>query len=167
MGRNQALKMKGLTLFFTLLLSASGFSQHNLLGKSQEYIANMYRYDPEFIVKIDTISPLKAIIKCKTSKTYPYYTYELDLLEDRCISYGFVSKNQEILRTHIELLSFLGKIIERDSAFVNIVYEIETVNKKIFYSVKQPFAKSQIRTRRDIYYILITEEKKKTEEDED
>jgi len=159
--------MKTIIIIGLVLISFSGYTQHNLLGKSQAYITNLFQYDPEYIVNVDTISPTKAVVKCKTTNAYPYYTYELNLLEDKCISYGFVSKNQQILRTHVEVLDFVGKVIERDSSFTNFVYEVESPERKVFYSVKQPFAKSEIRTRRDIYYILVTEETKNIEQDED
>lgn len=136
------------------------YTQHNFLGKDQLFITNHYRLDPEFSIFIDTIKSNKILVTCKSSSTYPYYTYEIDMITDICISYGFVSKNRDVLNTYIENLDYLGKIIKTDSLLINFIYLVELPEKKIYYSVKQPFADSNIITRKDLFYILITEEKK-------
>jgi hypothetical protein len=153
--------MKTTLLLILLFLTTNLFGQHNLIGQTQDYILKKYQYDPEYTVKIDTINDDKIIITCRTFDIYPYYTYEIDMLTDRCISYGFISRNRDIFKSQIETLDYLGKLVESDSTSTNFVYEINLPDKKVFYTVRQPFAKSQIKTRRDLYYILVTEEKKK------
>ena len=143
--------------FFVCKLEA----QHNLLGQTQKYITKLYELDPEYIVQVDTIGAEKVLITCKTSTIYPYYTYELDVITDKCISYGFVSRNREVLRAQLEILSYVGKLIERDSTSTNFIYVVNLPEKRVFYSIKQPFSKSTIKTRQDLFYIMVTEEKKK------
>jgi hypothetical protein len=58
------------------------------------------------------------------------------------------------------MLDYLGKIVKADSSFTNFMYEIELPEKKVLYTIRQPFAGSQIKTRRDLYYILVEEKKK-------
>jgi hypothetical protein len=149
-----------LFLIFSFI-SFNLFGQHNLIGKTQDFILTKYQYDPEYTVKIDTINDNKILITCRTFEIYPYYTYEIDKLTNKCISYGFISRNREIFKSQIEMLDYLGKLIETDSSATNFVYELTLPEKKIYYTVRQPFVKSQIKTRRDLYYILVTEDRKK------
>ena len=144
-----------------VMFTANIYAQHNFLGKDKSYIINYFKIDPEFTVSIDTIRSNKLQIICKTSSMYPYHTYEIDLISDVCISYGFISKNRDVFNTYIENLDYLGKIVKADSSYKNFVYSVELSDRRIYYSIKQPFADSNIKTRRNLFYILITEERKK------
>lgn len=140
-----------------ILLSLNAFSQHNLLNKTQEFIIGFYKFDPEYVVTIDTISDTKALITCKSINIYPYYTYEIDLVEDRCTSFGFVSKNSSVLESYIEVLGYLGTIVKTDSIYSEFIYKVSLKGKKVFYTIKQPYIKSNIKTRKDIFYIMVNE----------
>ena len=151
-------------IIFSLLLSllSSGlFAQHNLLGKSMDYITDYYKFDPEYTVNIDTIRTGKVMITCKSPDIYPYHTYEINTNLDKCISYGFVSKNHAILETYVEVLGHIGTLLKADSSFTNFIYVVELPQKEILYSFKHPFAESRIKTRRDIFYVMITQKDKK------
>ncbi len=150
-------------LFIVFFSVSSGFAQynftgHNFIGKSQEYITNLYSNDPEYLVAADTLHFEKVMIKCKGAKLYPYYTYEIDLETDRCITYGFVSKDREVFKAYIEILDFIGKVIETDSTKTNLRYMVKLPKRKVFYVIKQPFAGSNIITKQGLFYILIREE---------
>ncbi len=153
--------MKPYLLVFLTLLSFSLKSQHNFLGKNQSFIVDYFMLDPEYSVNIDTLKTNKVLITCKSPDVYPYHTYEINLIEDKCISYGFVSKNKDILKGFIEILDHIGSIVKSDESFTNFIYMVELPEKKVFYSIRQPFAESKIITRRDLFYVLITEEVKK------
>lgn len=146
-------------LLFLLLLPYSSFSQHNMLDKPMDFILGFYRYDPEFTVDVDTLSETKALITCKSVYFYPYYTYEINLIEDRCVSYGFASKDRIVMETYIELLGYLGTIVKTDNSFTEFVYEVVLKNKKVYYTIKQPYANSNVKTRKDIFYVLVSEVK--------
>ncbi len=149
-----------LSLFF-FIVGFSNFgelsAQHNLLGKSQDFIEGLYKYDPEFFVEKDTLNEDKILITCKSSETYPYHTYEIDLTRDRCVSYGYVSKNPDILKTYLEVLGYLGKVVQTDNNFSNFVYEVCLDDRTVYYSIRRPYSDSSVITRRNIFYILITE----------
>ncbi|NJO92915.1 MAG: hypothetical protein HC831_31080, partial [Chloroflexia bacterium] len=84
---------KSFLVVITLLLGVStSYTQHNLLGKSQKYIRSFYNLGNEFALKVDTIGQKAILLTYKTEKQYPFYTYEIDLHKDLCISYGVVSK---------------------------------------------------------------------------
>ncbi len=151
--------MKKLIVIAFFFIPIYIYAQHNLLDKSQEFIIGFYKYDPEFTVHIDTLNRNKALITCKSVEIYPYYTYEIDLIEDRCISYGFVSKNKYVLESYIELLGYMGTIIQTDSSFTKFVYKVTLKNKIIYYTIKQPYANSNISTRKNIFYIMVNEVK--------
>jgi len=139
------------------------FSQHNFLGESQEFIMKQYNKDPEYSIEIDTINKYTTLITCKTFEQYPYYTYEVDLLRNVCMSYAFVSKDREIYDTYVDILEHIGEVVERDSSYQNVTYKVAGNGKNAYYSIKQPFINSTYYSRRSIFYILITEELKSGE----
>lgn len=153
--------MKLHSLLFLMLISTSMFAQHNLLGKNMEYIKEYYKFDPEYTVVIDTIRTNKVMITCKSPNIYPYHTYEINTALDMCVSYGFVSKDKAILETYVEVLGHIGTLVKADSSFTNFVYLVELPQKEILYSFRHPFAGSNIKTRRDIFYVMITQKNKK------
>ncbi len=150
--------MKLLFVCILIIYNLSVFAQHNFLGKSQEFIAEHYKLDPEYIVKIDTINKTKSLITCNTFEQYPYYTYEIDLQYNMCISYAFVSKNEKVLQAYIDILDHLGKIIEHDKDYNNFTYKIEKPYKTVYYAIKKPFINGKYYSRKKIFFIIITEE---------
>jgi len=144
-------------IFFVLFFPISVAGQHNMLGKSQKEILSLYNTDPEYIVKVDTLNSQTILITCKTSALYPYYTYEVNRLNNRCVSFGFVSKDKQILDSYIDILEHVGERIESDSTFTNFTYKVSTASKIVYYSVKQPFINSEYISRRNIFYVLVTE----------
>ena len=154
--------MNKITLFLFLLFQTFGImAQHNMLGRSQEFITGFYKYDPEFIIETDTLNEEKILLSCKSSNIYPYHTYEIDLIQDQCTSYGLVSKNKDVLKTYIEFLAYIGKVVQTDSSGTNYVYAVDLTDKTVFYSIRRPYANSNIITRQNLFYILITEEIKR------
>jgi hypothetical protein len=133
-------------------------SQHNFLGESQDFIIKHFNKDPEYSVEIDTINKYTTLVTCKTFEQYPYYTYEIDLYKNVCISYAYVSKDREIFDTYVDILDHLGEIIEKDSSMQNFTYKINGKDKTSYYAIKQPFVNSTYYSRRSIFYIMITEE---------
>jgi len=152
--------MKNVLIIPFILYSTLLYSQHNMLGKTQTEILGFYNRDPEFSVDVDTISNTSILITCRTSQPYPFYTYELDRINDLCTSYGFVSKSREILDSYIDILDHMGQIVEQDSTASNFTYKIETSIKSIYYSIKQPFKYTQMISRRNLFYVIVTEQKK-------
>lgn len=148
-----------------LFLMKSINAQHNFLGKTQGNIQRFYRNKSDFSVRVDTLRNDRILLTARNTTDYPYYSYEIDAIEDKCVSYGFVSKNRDILKTYIEVLDFSGSLISADSSFVNFIYMIDLTDKKIYYSIKQPFANSNIISRRNLFYILVTQEEKEKKED--
>jgi len=98
------------------------------------------------------------MLSYKTEKQYPFYTYEINIDDDICVSYGIVSKDNATLKTYLEFLNYVGELIEVDSTYNNFTYKIETSQKTSFFTIKQPYFNSQFLTRRSLFYILITEE---------
>jgi len=133
-------------------------AQHNMLGKSQKYIRSYYELSNEFVLKVDTISKNALLLSYKPEKQYPFYTYEINLSEDICVSYGIVSKDATVLKTFIEMLDFIGEVVEMDSTYNNFTYKVTTDQKVCFFSIKQPYYNSQFLTRRSLFYILVTEQ---------
>ncbi|GEM_PF-1285360 len=159
-----AMKHNVTGLFIAFMLS-SIFSevctaQHNLLGKSQEFIEGLYKYDPEFYFEKDTINDDKLLLTCKTSEVYPYHTYEVDLTRDKCMSYGYVSKNPDILKSYFEILGFIGKVVQSEQNSANLVYAVDLENRTVYYSIRRPYANSSIITRQNVFYILVTEDQR-------
>ncbi len=150
-------KLRIFGVIFFIFFGKLVVGQHNFLGKTQEYIVKYFDHDPEYTVVIDTIGK-NILLTCKTSQPYPYYTYELDMKSNRCISFGIVSKNRELLDGYIDMLDYLGKIVQRDSAFTNVTYQIDLPNVRCYFLLKQPFVNSEYISRRNIFYILVTEE---------
>lgn len=150
--------LKKILLYIVFVFPLYLYAQHNMLGKSYHSIINTYNKDPEYILKVDTISDETILITTKTSNLYPYYTYEIDRNTKICISYGIVSKDKNTLETYIDVLDHLGELVEVDSSFTNMTYKIDTKNKISYYSIKQPFLNSSYISRRNIFYILITSE---------
>ena len=147
--------------FLLFLFSTGLFAQHNLLGKSMQYITDYYKFDPEYTVNIDTLRTGKIMITCKSPDIYPYHTYEINTGLDKCVSYGFVSKNRAILETYVELLGSIGTLVKADSSYTNFSYLVDLPQKEILYTFRHPFADSRIKTRREIFYIMITQKDKK------
>lgn len=152
--------MKKIILGLFIVFSFSAYSQHNFLGKSQEFIVNYYKIEPEYRVKIDTIDHTKSLITCQTFEQYPYYTYEMDLKNDICISYGFISKKEEVLQAYIDMLDHVGELIEGNIHSNVFIYKIEQSYKTIYYRIKKPFANSEYYSRQKIFFIIVTEELK-------
>ena len=138
------------------------FSQHNMLGKSKIYIESFYKLSNNYTIKTDTINKESLLITCKTKEHYPFYTYEINLKDKICVSYGIVSKNKKTLDTYLELLAYLGELVKVDSAYNNFTYKIETKDKLSVFSIKKPYINSQFLSRRSLFYILITEQRKDT-----
>ncbi len=141
-------------LFCNTLL---GFSQRNLIGKSQKYIESFYKLSNQYHQIIDTININTILLTYKSDKQYPFYTYEIDLKKDKCISYGIVSKDHNILTTYLDLLDYIGELVEVDSTYNNFTYQVKNDNRICYFSIKQPYYNSQFLSRRDLFYILITE----------
>jgi len=152
--------MKIIFISILIIYNISVFAQHNFLGKSQEFITEHYNLDPEYNVKIDTINKTNSLITCNTFEQYPYYTYEIDLQYDICISYAFVSQDERILQTYIDILDHLGEIVEHDKDYNNFTYKVEQPYKNIYYSIKKPFINGKYYTRQKIFFVIITEELK-------
>jgi hypothetical protein len=134
------------------------YSQHNLLGKSQKYIRSYYELSNEYILKVDSISKNAVLLSYKSENQYPFYTYEINLSDDVCVSYGIVSKDAIVLKTYLEMLDFIGDVVEMDSTYSNFTYKVTTDQKVCFFSIKQPYYNSQFLTRRSLFYILVTEQ---------
>jgi hypothetical protein len=129
-----------------------------MLGKSQKYIRSFYDLSSEFVLKIDTISKNSILLSYKPEKQYPFYTYEINIPENECVSYGIVSKDINVLNTYLEMLDYIGELIEMDSTYNNFTYKVSTDQKTSFFTIKQPYYNSQFLTRRSLFYILITEQ---------
>lgn len=150
-----------LMLFIVALLSPAANSQNILLGKSADYITSYYNNDPEYSIKIDTVNSERMLINCRSANLYPHHTFEINLLLDRCVSYGFVSKNQDILNTYIEIMEHAGKLVKANENFSEFTYMLDLPNKQIFYTFKRPFLDNALISKRNLYYMVITEERKK------
>jgi len=133
------------------------YSQRNLIGKSQTYIQSFYNLSGNYNLNIDTINENSILLTYKSEKQYPFYTYEIELQEDKCISFGIVSKNHNTLRTYIDLLDYIGEMVEADSTYNNFTYQVKKDGKICFFTIKQPYFNSQFLTRRNLFYILVTE----------
>jgi hypothetical protein len=150
-----------LVLLFISVLSFAVKSQNIMLGKSPEYITSYYNNDPEYSISIDTINAGKLLINCRSANLYPHHTFEIDRLLDKCISYGFVSKNQDVLNTYIEILEHAGSLVNANESFSEFTYMLDLPNKQIFYTFKRPFLGNALISKRNLYYMVITEERKK------
>ena len=152
--------MKKLILFCYahLVFGCAVYPQHNMLGKSQKYIRSFFELSSEFSLKVDTLSKRSILLSYKPEKQYPFYTYEINTTEDVCVSYGVVSKDPDVLRTYIDILNYIGEVVEMDSTYNNFTYKVATNKKVCFYSIKQPYFNSQFLTRRSLFYILVTEQ---------
>lgn len=148
-------------LFSIVIIITPVFSQHNMLGKSKIYIESFYKLSNNFVLKTDTINKESLLITCRTTEQYPFYTYEIDIKENICISYGIVSKDKGILNTYLELLGYLGELVEVDSTYNNFTYKIETADRLSVFTIKKPYFNSQFLTQRNLFYILISEQSKK------
>lgn len=154
--------MKTILLLITLSISYYGASaQHNLLGVDFNHIFGKYDEDPEFFIKIDTVNSKTIVMTCKTSAAYPYYTYEIDVENNECVSFGTVSKDRQVFDAYVDMLSTMGKLVDIDSAKNNFTYSVNTKNNEtFFYSIKQPYINSDYISRRCIFYVLVTKDKK-------
>ncbi len=150
-------------LFFILLITISQktYSQHNMLGKTGTYVGSYYNINQKYSVKVDTISTESIMLTCRTQLEYPYYTYEIDLKSNICISYGIVSKERRTLDNYFEILDYLGELVKVDSTFSNFTYKIEKQEKDCYYTIKQLFKNSSFISRRNIFYIIVTEQEKR------
>jgi hypothetical protein len=131
-----------------------------MLGKSQKYIRSFYDLSLEYTLKVDTIGSSALMLSYKSEKQYPFYTYEINLDDDICTSYGIVSKDPSTLKSYLEILNYVGELIEVDSTYNNFTYKIETNEKTSIFTIKQPYFNSQFLTRRSLFYILISEERR-------
>jgi len=122
------------------------------------YIKSFYELSNEYNLKIDTLSKRSVLLSYRPEKQYPFYTYEINTLEDVCVSYGIVSKDQNVLKSYLDILDFVGEVIEMDSTYNNFTYKVATSQKVCYYSIKQPYFNSQFLTRRSLFYILVTEQ---------
>ena len=144
--------------FIITILSANYvYGQHNLIGKSQTYIQSFYKLSGKYYQKIDTINQNSVLLTYKSEKQYPFYTYEIDLIENKCISFGIVSKDHNTLRTYLDLLDYIGELVEADSTYNNFTYQVKNNERICFFTIKQPYFNSQFLTRRNLFYILVTE----------
>ncbi len=151
--------MKNTCLIIFVLLSFSVNGQKNLLGKSEEFIKNYFSDDPTFYLKIDSLTPENILLTFKSLYQYPYYTYEIDLMTDICVSYGVVSKNQDVLGTYLSLLNFAGTIVLRDSANYGFRFELKKGNTIRYYDIKQPYREDENVHRKNLFYILVREKR--------
>jgi len=138
--------------------SCAVYSQHNMLGKLQKYIRSFYELSNEYNIKIDTLSKRSILLSFKPENQYPFYTYEINTNEDVCVSYGIVSKDPNVLKTYMDMLDYIGEVVEMDSTYNNFTYRVSTDQKVCFFSIKQPYYNSQFLTRRSLFYILVTEQ---------
>jgi hypothetical protein len=148
--------------FYIIVLLFTGittFGQHNFLGKSEQYIRNFFKPDKNYYLKIDTLSQDNILLTFKSLYQYPYYTYEMDLNIDECISYGIVSKNKEVLGTYFDLLNYIGIILKKDTTNNTIVYEINKNGIIRYYDIKQPYLRDENFNRRSLFYILVRQKK--------
>jgi hypothetical protein len=129
-----------------------------MLGKSLNYIKSFYELSNEYSLKIDTLSKRSILLSYRPEKQYPFYTYEINTYEDVCVSYGIVSKDQNVLKSYLDILDFVGEVVEMDSTYNNFTYKVATDQKVCYYSIKQPYFNSQFLTRRSLFYILVTEQ---------
>jgi len=144
--------------YIQLVCSYAIYSQHNMLGKSQKYIRSFYELSNEYLLKVDTLSKRSILLSYKPQNQYPFYTYEINTMEDICVSYGIVSKDPNVLKTYLDVLEFIGDVVEMDSTYNNFTYKVATDQKVCFFSIKQPYFNSQFLSRRSLFYILITEQ---------
>ena len=79
------------------------------------------------------------------------------MTEDKCVSFGIVSKDHSTLRTYIDLLDYIGEMVEVDSTYNNFTYQVKNDGRICFFTIKQPYINSQFLTRRNLFYILVTE----------
>ena len=133
------------------------YGQRNLIGKSETYIQSFYNLSKNFNLSIDTINQTSVLLTYKSEKQYPFYTYEINLLDDKCVSFGIVSKDHSTLRTYIDLLDYIGEMVEVDSTYNNFTYQVKNDGRICFFTIKQPYINSQFLTRRNLFYILVTE----------
>lgn len=133
------------------------YGQRNLIGKSQTYIQSFYNLSRNYHLAIDTINKSSILLTYKSEKQYPFYTYEIDLIEDKCISFGIVSKDHNTLRTYLDLLDYIGELVEADSTYNNFTYQVKNEGRICFFTIKQPYFNSQFLSRRNLFYILVTE----------
>ncbi|RLD61311.1 MAG: hypothetical protein DRI95_14390 [Bacteroidetes bacterium] len=145
-------------VILSILLSTNYiYGQRNLIGKSQTYIQSFYNLSGNHSLNIDTINQKSVLLTYKSESQYPFYTYEINLKEDKCISFGIVSKNHNTLRTYLDLLDYVGEMVEADSTYNNFTYQVKNDGKICFFTIKQPYYNSQFLTRRNLFYILVTE----------
>ncbi len=145
-----------IVLFF--LCVTTSVAQHNFLGTNKEYIMRYFNNDPEYSVTIDTANNSVIMLTCKTFNQYPYYTYEIDMDKNVCISYAFVSKDKNILNAYLDVLFHIGEVIAADSTMKNVIFRVVKNNKKYTYSVKQPYFDSEFFWLQNIFYVMVKEE---------
>jgi hypothetical protein len=144
-----------IVLFFAFIGLIRG--QNNFLGKSQEYITQFYEKNNNFSMVIDTLTEDNILMTFKSLQQYPYYTYEINTKKNVCVSYGLVSKDENILQTYFELLEFAGKLVKKDKFSHSWIYEIRNGEKVRYYIIKQPYLDDQNSLRRKLFYVLIRE----------
>ncbi|MCQ2253834.1 MAG: hypothetical protein MJZ61_10315 [Bacteroidales bacterium] len=132
-----------------------------MLGSDFNHIYGKFNDDPEYYIKVDTINRGTLVITCKGSENYPYYTYEIDIENNECVSFGTVSKDRQVYDAYVDMLTTVGKLVQSDHNSNNNTYEvISHGGEKIYYSIKQPFLSSDMLSRRSIFYVLVTRDKR-------
>ncbi len=145
-----------ITLLFLFINEIS--SQHNMLGKTEKYIRSYYNLSNQYTLKVDTIGQKAVLLTYKTDQQYPFFTYEINLFKDLCVSFGIVSKDNRTLKAYLDVLNYVGELVEVDSTYNNFVYKVATNQKTSFFTIKQPYFNSQFISRRSLFYILVTEQ---------
>ena len=153
--------MKRILVLFAFIISYSGvYAQFNMIGNGFSHIWEFFNEAPEFYVKTDTVNNGNTIVlTCKTSSPYPYYIYEIDVNDNECVSFCTVSKDYETLQTYFDLLSSIGTLESADSSKLNYVYSVLSHSKgQLYYSIMQPYTKSDFVSKRNIFYVVVTKE---------
>ena len=151
--------MKTTIVILFVFCSISATGQHNFIGKTQTCIEDYYQNNANYYLKIDTLTQDNVLLTFKSLFQYPYYTYEIDLGTDNCISYGVVSKNTNVLDAYFDILSFAGNLIRKDTINHNKIYELKQGNILRFYDIKQPYLDDNNVNRRSLFYILVREKR--------
>lgn len=151
--------MRSTFTIILLLICTNVIAQNNFLGKSQKHIEDFYRDKANYYLKIDTLSPENILLTFKSLFQYPYYTYEMDITVDVCISYGLVSKDKDVLGAYFDLLDFYGTIIRKDTVNHNVIFEVKQSNILRYYDIKQPYIEDDNINRRSLFYILVREKR--------
>ena len=151
--------MKTVLVIFVLTVVCLPLSaQMNMLGNSYGHIFGRFNDDPEFVVRIDTLenNSNMLMLTCKPSTGYPYYKYEIDRINDECVTFMTVSMDTGVLDTYVELLSVLGTLESEDSLQLKSVYKVAAPKMgTLSYSVIRQIDPA----RKNLFIILVSREK--------